>query len=58
MVHQAKKKIAVADHSKLGVVANWLICPTGDIDILITDIDATDKLVEPFLEKGIEVRRV
>jgi DeoR family transcriptional regulator of aga operon len=58
MVHQAKKKIAVADHSKLGVVANWLICPTGDIDTLITDADATDKLIEPFLEKGIEVRRV
>jgi DeoR family transcriptional regulator of aga operon len=58
MVRQAKRKIAVADHSKLGVVANWLICPTEAIDMLITDTGATEQTVAPFLGKGIEVRRV
>lgn len=58
MVRQAKRKICVADHSKLGVVTKWLICPTSDIDMLITDKDATDKMIAPFLEKRIEVRRV
>jgi DeoR family transcriptional regulator of aga operon len=58
MVQQARRKIAVADHSKLGVVTKWLICPTDSIEMLITDSGATDKMIAPFLEKKIEVRRV
>ena len=40
------------------MVTPALICPISDIQVLITDKDATDKLIEPFLEKGIEVQRV
>jgi DeoR family transcriptional regulator of aga operon len=58
MVRQAKRKIAVADHSKLGAVAKWLICPTDTIDMLITDSGATKNAVAGFLERGVEVRRV
>ena len=58
MVHQAKRKIAVTDHSKLGVVTRWVICPTESIEMLITDSGATDKMIAPFLERKIEVRRV
>jgi DeoR family transcriptional regulator of aga operon len=58
MVQQAKRKIAVTDHSKLGVVTRWLICPTESIEMLITDSGATDKMIAPYLEKKIEVRRV
>lgn len=58
MVRQAKRKIAVADHSKLGVVTQWLICPANDIDLLITDKGATNKMIAPFLEQKIDVRRV
>jgi DeoR family transcriptional regulator of aga operon len=58
MVQQARRKIAVADHSKLGVVTRWLICPTESIEMLITDSGATDKMIAPFQEKKIEVRRV
>ena len=58
MVQQAKRKIAVADHSKLGVVAKWLICPNDDLEMLITDSGATDQMVAPFLERGVTVRRV
>lgn len=58
MVRQAKQKIALADHSKLGVIANWLICPTDHIDLLITDTGATEKMIGPFVEVGIKVRRV
>jgi DeoR family transcriptional regulator of aga operon len=57
MVRQAKRKIAVADHSKLGVVTKWLICPAKDVDILITDMGATDRMIAPFLDQKIEVRR-
>lgn len=58
MVRQAKRKIAVCDHSKLGVVANWLICPVTAIDLMITDTGATDEMIAPFVEKGTPVRRV
>jgi DeoR family transcriptional regulator of aga operon len=58
MVRQAKRKIAIADHSKLGVVANWLICPTSSIDLLITDQGAPDKSVAAFRHHGVEVRCV
>jgi DeoR family transcriptional regulator of aga operon len=58
MVQQARRRIAVADHSKLGVVTRWLICPTESIEMLITDTGATNKMIAPFIEKKIEVRRV
>ncbi len=58
MVRQSKRKIAVADHSKLGVVTKWLICPIDAIDMLITDKGATTKMIAPFLKRGVKVRLV
>jgi DeoR family transcriptional regulator of aga operon len=57
-VEQAKRKIAVTDHSKLGVVTKWLICRTDEIDMLITDRGASDEMIAPFLERGLKVLRV
>lgn len=58
MVRQARRKVVLADHSKLGVVAKWLICPTESVDLLITDTGAPDAAVAPFRERGLEVRCV
>ncbi len=58
MVRQAKERIVVADHSKLGMVATYLFCPIQDVHRLITDTGATEKMIAPFVAKGIEVRRV
>lgn len=58
MVGQAKRKVVVADHSKFGVVANWLICETSQIDMIITDAGASDEAVKGFEQRGIEVVRV
>ncbi len=58
MVQQAKRRIVVADHSKLGQVAQWLICPTDCIDMLITDHAVAESDLLPFRECGIEVRTV
>lgn len=58
MVKHARRKIAVVDHSKFGVVAGWRICPTSDLDILITDSGATDEMVEPFEKAQVQVMRV
>ena len=58
MVRQSREKIVVADHSKLGVVTTHLICPLGEIDLIITDSGAEDEAIAGFVQKGIEVRRV
>lgn len=58
MIQQATRRIAVADHSKLGVVVASLICPTTDVHLLITSTGATDAQIAPFLALGIEVMRV
>jgi DeoR family transcriptional regulator of aga operon len=58
MVRLARRRIAVVDHSKFGVVAGWRICQTQDLHILITDTGATDEMIEPFRQAGVDVRRV
>ena len=58
MVRHAKRKIAVVDHSKFGIVAGWRICPTSDLDILITDSGATDEMTAAFEAAQIQVMRV
>ena len=58
MVSQAKEKIIVADHSKLGVVATHLICPLKEIHMMITDSGAKDEEITGFVQRGIDVRRV
>jgi DeoR family transcriptional regulator of aga operon len=58
MLKQARQKIAVADHSKIGKVGTALICPITGIDLLITDRSLKPAAIAPFLKKGIIVRQV
>jgi DeoR family transcriptional regulator, aga operon transcriptional repressor len=58
MVRQSRQRIAVVDHSKLGVVATHLICPIDQISLIITDTCATPESLAAFTNKGIEVRLV
>lgn len=58
MVKHARKKVAVVDHSKFGIIAGWRICSTDELDVLVTDSAATDEMVAPFEEAEIEVIRV
>lgn len=58
MIHQAKQTVVVADSSKIGIVTPALVCPVSDIHVLVTDTRASDKSVAPFIDRGIEVRRV
>ncbi len=57
MVRKARRRIAVADHTKLGLVARWRICETKAIHTLVTDTGATAAMIEPFRKAGIEVIR-
>ncbi len=58
MIEQSKQVVVVTDSSKIGLVTPSLICPITNINVLITDKDASDKSVAPFLERGIDVHRV
>jgi DeoR family transcriptional regulator, aga operon transcriptional repressor len=58
MVKRAQRKVAVVDHSKFGVVAGWRICPTSELDIIITDTGATNEMIAPFERAQIQVNRV
>lgn len=58
MINQSKQTIVVADSSKIGIVTPALICPISSVHVLVTDTRASDKAIAPFLERGIEVRRV
>lgn len=58
MARHSRRHIAVVDHTKLNVVANWRICQISTLKTLITDTGATDELVAPYMKLGIEVLRV
>jgi DeoR family transcriptional regulator, aga operon transcriptional repressor len=58
MIQQAKQTVVVADSSKIGIVTPALICPITKVQMLITDTRASEKSIEPFIQRGIEVRRV
>ncbi len=58
MVTHARRRIAVVDHSKFGVVAGWRICQTSDLDILVTDSGSSPAMTEPFEKANLKVLRV
>lgn len=58
MVKLARRRIAVLDHTKFGVVGGWRICETSDLHALVTDTEATDEMIKPFRKAGIQVMRV
>lgn len=58
MVKHSRRNIAVVDHTKFGIVANWRICEAGALHTLITDTGATQGMIAPFQKRGIQVIRV
>ena len=58
LVQHTKMKVVVADHSKLGSVSKYMLCPTKGIDKLITDTGVSASAIAPFERLGIDVVRV
>ncbi len=58
LVHHSRRRVVVADHSKIGAVSKWLLCPVSEIHALITDTGATDEAIAPIEKLGIAVTRV
>lgn len=51
----ARRRIAVADGSKLGKTAFARICALADLDILVTDASAPADIVDGIRQVGIDV---
>lgn len=58
MLKQARQKIVVADHQKVGATGVALICPLSDVDIFITNKGISDKSSALFSKKGVKVQKV
>lgn len=55
---RSRQRIVVADHTKFSVVASYVVANLNQLDMIITGVEASEELVRPFVERGIEVRRV
>lgn len=55
IIAAARTRIALADHSKLGIEALYYVAPLDAIDVLVTDANATDEQLAPIRERGVEV---
>ena len=55
MTRQAKHVVVVADSSKVDMVSPSVICPAGEIDVLITDDGIAEDAVERLTERGVKV---
>jgi DeoR family transcriptional regulator of aga operon len=58
MARQARKRILLADHTKFGHTARFLVCPIAEVDMIITDAGASEESIAPFLRLGIQIVRV
>jgi DeoR family transcriptional regulator of aga operon len=55
MSRRAKQVVIVADSSKVGMTSPAVICPIGDIDILVTDDGISEDAVKAFARAGVRV---
>lgn len=55
MIRQARQKIVIADHSKIGAIHKAFICHSEDVDCIITDPLASQEVLQQFRDQGIEI---
>ena len=55
MIRQARQRIVVADHTKIGDIGTALIAPVKDVDLIITDKSVTAKSLAGFSAKVLKV---
>ncbi len=55
MLNAARQRIALADHSKLGVESLYRVAPLTALDLLVTDARAGADQLASFRDAGIEV---
>jgi len=57
MMRQARQRIVIADHRKVGIVGRSLIWSANEIDKLIVDKSTPDEAIAPFTARDIVVLR-
>lgn len=55
MIEQSESVTILADHSKLGALASFEVCPLSAIDRLITDQLPSDDVLEPIRAAGVKI---
>jgi len=55
MIRQARQRIVVADHTKIGDIGTALIAPVKDVDLIITDTSVSAKSLAGFSAKVLKV---
>jgi DeoR/GlpR family transcriptional regulator of sugar metabolism len=58
MIAAAARVILAADSSKFSRTAMAVVDDGTGVDVLVTDDEASDEAVSPFVTRGVEVRRV
>ena len=55
LIERSRKKVLVADSSKLGQIALIPICKIEEIDVLVTDENAPESFISQARNRGLEV---
>ena len=55
MINQAQKIIALSALEKINTVEPYYVCPVTDVDVIITETDPDNTILEPYKHLGIEV---
>ena len=55
MIERSDKVIALADYSKFEVTAMNHVCPLSDVDVLVTDSSAPEKIIQELRAGGMTV---
>lgn len=58
MARQARTRVLLVDHTKFGRIARHLVCRAQELNTIITDTGASDEVIAPFQNLGIQVLRV
>jgi DeoR/GlpR family transcriptional regulator of sugar metabolism len=54
-LRSARRCVVLADATKLGKVALGAVCPLARVDVLVTDTSASDEVLAPLRDSGVEV---
>lgn len=55
MVESAKKMVVLTISEKINSSQRFNVCPTSSIHTLVTELNPTDEILKPFVEKGLEI---
>lgn len=53
VIRQARQTIVVADHQKFGQKAPLVVCPPGDVDVVVSDQPLGPEMAQSFRDWGI-----